>query len=230
MTEDELIRNYPRLWHMAHDGAWPSIRDQGLMSVAALLDTYGVVGAERHRLLSMYRPASVRLTRPGLPDAVVRDQKPMPDSRLARCLQDGLTPSQWYELLNGRTFFWLSTARVRSLLRARTYRDQPQTVLTLDTATLVAAHRERIWLSPINSGSALFVPQPRGLATFQRIDAFPFRQRQQTRAPANNVVELVVDGGVPDVARHVLAVHSLQGGEITSVIWRSPRATPDDHP
>jgi hypothetical protein len=230
LTEDELILRYPRLWHMAHHGGWPSIRDHGLMSVAALLDAYGVAAAERRLIQSVRRPALVRLSRPGLPDAVVRDQKPMSDRKLVLCLQDGLTPSQWFELLNSRVFFWLSPARVWSLLRARAYRDQPQTVLTLDTAGLVAAHRERIWLSPINSGSTLFVPQPRGLTTFQRIADFPFEAREATRSLADNVVELVVDHAVPDIAQHVLAVHCVQAGGIVSEIWRSPRATAEDHP
>lgn len=231
MTEEELVATYPRLWHMAHDGSWPAIRDNGLMSAAALLDAYGVVGGRRHELNAGHRPQSVPLAKTGLPGAVLRDQKPMRDGALEKCLEDGLTPADWYRLLNSRTFFWLARSRVWSLLRARAYRDLPQTVLTVDTASLVAAHGARIWLSPINSGATLYNPQPRGLRTFKRIADFPFHERAKTRRrPEQNVVELVVDHSVPDIADHVLAVHRVRNDSILSEIWRSSRATDKDHP
>jgi hypothetical protein len=229
MTEEELIATYPRLYHMAHDGAWPAIEQHGLLSASALLDLYGVDGERRFALESQRRPESVELQRQGLMGAVIRDQKPMRDHLLARCLQDGLTPQEWYKILNSRSFFWLSSERIWRLLRARAYREQPQTVLTIDTAGLLAAHRESIWLTPINSGSTLFNPQPRGNDTFRRIADFPFKERSKRRKE-DNVVELVVDHSVPDVAAHVLAVHRVQDDRIVEEIWRSDRATPTDRP
>jgi hypothetical protein len=65
-------------------------------------------------------------------------------------------PEQWFETLNARVFFWLSRKRLRKLLNARAYRARPQTVLTLDTASLVDANRDRIRLSPINSGATIY--------------------------------------------------------------------------
>lgn len=230
MTEAELVASYPRLWHMAHRGSWPSIRDRGLMSVSAILDAYGVTGAQRLALESTHRPESVTLTKAGLPSVVLRDQKPMSGGRLEGCLDDGISSRQWYELLNSRTFFWLSPSRIWSLLRARAYRETTQTVLTIDTASLVAKHSQNIWLSPINSGSALFKPQRRGLMTFQRIADFPFDDRRAKRRPEDAIVELVVDHSVQDIADHVLAVHAVCGTTILSEIWRSPRSSAADHP
>ena len=230
MTEDELVATYPRLWHMAHDGAWPAIRDYGLMSAAALAHVYDIDDAGRDSLLRSRRPESVPLARDGLPGAVLRDQKPMRDAALEGCLQDGVTPAQWYELLNSRSFFWLSRDRIWRLLRARAYRSMPQTVLTIDTRGLVAAHSERIWLSPINSGSTLFKPQPRGCSTFVRVTDFPFHERAISRDPEDNVVELVVEHSVPDMADHVLAVHRVRDDQIIGEIWRGDRAGLDDHP
>jgi hypothetical protein len=230
LTEEELVKTYPRLWHMAHDGAWPAIRDHGLMSSAALLDAYGVAGDERTGLIGERRPESVPLVRRGLPGAVLRDQKPMHDAALERCLDDGLTPADWYELLNSRSFFWLSRDRIWGLLRARAYREKPQTVLTLDTQGIVSAHRDRIWLSPINSGSTLFKAQRRGRATFARICDFPFQARAATRSPAKNVVELLVEHSVPNVRDHVLAVHRVRDQEIVAEVWRRPLAEDNDRP
>lgn len=230
VTEDELIKRYPRLWHMTHSGAWPNIRDRGLLSAAVLLDDYGVKGDRRDLLLSSRRPYSVPLKAEGRPSTILRDQKPIDEGKLANCLDDDLTPRDWYEFLNSRTFFWLSRSRIWSLLRAKAYRNAPQTVLTLSTARLVTAHRQRIWLSPINSGATLFKPQRRGHATFRRISDFPFAERSQTRSDDRNVVELVVDHSVPDVANHVLAVHEVSKDGILAEIWRGPDSGVDDRP
>lgn len=230
MTEDDLIAHYPRLWHMAHQGAWPAIYERGLMSVSVLLDDYAVEKEEKTRLFRTHRPECFPLSHPERKGAVIRDQKPMADSALEKCLQDGLTPTDWYCLLNSYSFFWLSRERIWRLLKARAYRDQPQTVLTLDSAGLVAAYRDKIRLSPINSGSTLFKPQPRGHATFKSIQDFPFHDRASTRRPENNVVELLVEHSVPNVSDYVLAVHEVMNDQIVSEIWRSPHAGNDDKP
>lgn len=227
MTEEELVNIYPRLYHMAHDGAWPAIQTHGLLSATALLDLYEVKGRARYELESQHRPESVRLQAEGLPGAVIRDQKPMGDSRLRTCLKDGLTPKDWYEFLNARSFFWLSGARIWRLLKARAYRGLPQTVLTVDTAGLVATYRDRVRLSPINSGATLFNPQPRGKETFMPIADFPFHERRP-RPNADNVVELVVEYSVPDVAKYVRAVHRVEGQRVLGLVWRGDRATESD--
>ena len=204
---------------MAEDGSWDSIREQGLLSTSALLDLYRVYGARRAELESCAVAESVSICRAGLPDAVIRDQKPMSDEALARCLLDGITPAQWYEKLNKRTFFWLSRERLHRLLRANAYRNQPQIVLTLDTRSLVAAHRHQIELSPINSGSTLFNPQPRGHDTFLPINEYPFERWRQRRPLIDAVAELTVLYGVPDVEQHVIAVHRVVN-EVPQELWR----------
>ena len=47
MKEADLLEHYPRLWHMAEDGSFKSIRKNGLLSTTALLDLYGISGEER---------------------------------------------------------------------------------------------------------------------------------------------------------------------------------------
>jgi hypothetical protein len=160
---------------------------------------------------------------------VIRDQKPMSDAALTKCLLDGLTPAQWYEKLNKRTFFWLSKKSLCNLLGAKAYRNKPQIVLTLDTCSLVAAHRNRIELSPINSGST-YNPVPRGLATFLPIEDYPFEYwRRKRRSLTKAIAELVVLDSVPDVALHVISVHRV-AKETKQEIWRRPRLEPEDGP
>jgi hypothetical protein len=213
VTEAELILTFPRLWHMAEDGSWPSIRANGLLSTAALLKLYGVTGEQRAQILTRRRPASVTISRDGLPDAVIRDQKPMSHTALSQCLVGQVTPSQWYEILNAEVFFWVTEDRVDRLLGAKAYRSSAHTVLTLDTESLVAAHRERILLSPINSGSTIMKPQPRGTDTFRSIAEYPFAGwRKRRRSAKKAVAELVVRNAVPDVLKHLISVHRVSNG------------------
>ena len=208
MTDAEFAARYPRLHHMADDGSWPSIRAHGLLSAVALCELYGVAESRRATLLTARRPQAVHLAAPALPGAVLRDQSPMTDGKLRVCLEDGLSPAQWYAVLNARVFFWLDRARLTRLLGARAYRRRAHLVITLDTGSLLAAHSARVRLSPINSGSTLFVPQMRGLATFRCIGDHP------ASAPA---IELTVEDGVPDVAAHVVRLERWSDGEAETV-------------
>jgi hypothetical protein len=229
LKEGDLFTHFPRLWHMAEDGSWDSIRRHGLLSTSALLDLYEVDGERRLALEAQRRPDSVPISGEGLPDAVIRDQKPMRTSALAKCLVGGVTPEEWFRLLNERVFFWLSRDRLRGLLNARAYRGRPQIVLTLDTASVVAAHRPRIELSPINSGATIYNPQPRGRNTFLPIGDYPFDERRKTRTIAKAVVELVVCDGLPDIMDHLVAVHRINGGD-RQELWRRAAADPADGP
>jgi hypothetical protein len=229
LNEADLIANFPRIWHMAEDGSWDSIRRHGLLSTSALLDLYGVDGDRRLALEAQRRPDSVSISVEGLPNAVIRDQKPMTESALRKCLNGGITPEDWFRLLNGRVFFWLSRERLRGLLNARAYRGRPQTVLTVDAASLIGAHRPRIDLSPINSGATIYNPQPRGRNTFLPIVDYPFDERRKTRTTSASVVELVVRGGVPDIIDHLIAVHRISGCT-RKELWRRAGTDPTDGP
>lgn len=217
MTEDELLRRHPAIWHMAADGSWPSIRDNGLLSVTRLLDLYGVAGAARAPVESERRPRSVTLTGDGLPPAVVRDNKPMTDAGLQKCLQDGMTPKDWYELLNRKSFFWVDRERLDRLLLARAYVSQPQTVLKIDTKALLGRHRADVRLCRINSGQTMWVPADRGNSTFRTIGDFPDGQGRIGTKVRPAVVELVVEGGVPNVAGLVLGVERVYQGKATAL-------------
>jgi len=229
VNEAELIRHFPRLWHMAEDGSFESIRIHGLLSTSSLLDLYGVDRDERAALESSRRPESVVITREGLPNAIVRDQKPMTESALKKCLAKDVTPKQWFEMLNERAFFWLSRERLRGLLGARAYRGRPQTVLTVNTASLLNAHRDRIELSPLNSGATIYNPQPRGRDTFLPVADYPFDDRRKTRPVDKSIVELVVRAGVPDIANHLIAAHRIDKG-VQQELWRRPGTAADDGP
>ncbi len=152
---------------------------------------------------------------------MVRDQKPMDDAGLRRCLRDGLTPSDWYRLLNDRVFFWLTRKRLHGLLKAKPYRELEHDVLELDTAALVSAHQTRITLSPINSGATKPFPAARGRDTFLPISDYPYADWRTRRAAGERVVELSVVGGVRDVERFVRRATTMRGEEVVRVLFEA---------
>lgn len=209
MQVDKLVARYPRLFHMAERHAWPSIRNRGLLSTAAVLDLFGVEGARRFELQSTHRPEKVAVGA-GAEQIVLRDQKPMEIGRLATALINGVTPQQWYETINTKVFFWVQEERLLGLLNARPYRKLEHDVLVIDTASLVAAHEKEIWLCHMNSGNTFPFAHERDLSAFQRIARYPTRS---TGAPTKEAVELVVDYRILDIAKHVIEVRRMKAKE-----------------
>jgi len=216
---EEVLSDCPTLYHMAEDGSWPSIRQRGLLSTTALLDLYGIAGAPRLEIEERRRPASVQLRSAELPSAVVRDQLPMDDVGLRRCLPPHLVPADWYRLLNKKVFFWLTRDRLIRLLTADAYRDRPHTVIEISARALVEAHCERIWFCPMNSGCTKPFPHPRDENTFRRIAEYSYDYWHKRRAPGERVVELAVDYSVPDLANFVTRVTRSRGCHQLDIIF-----------
>jgi len=76
----------------------------------------------------------------------------MPPAALARALDDGLGPSDWYALLNGFVFLWPDRERMDRQRRACGKR--PQVVLTFDGAALLDRFAAEAFVSPITAGNA----------------------------------------------------------------------------
>lgn len=211
---EQLLTANPLLYHMAERGAWEGIKQNGLLSTSALLDLYGVRGKARFALESARRNEIETLLAPGLPVARLRDQRAMDDAGLKRCLQDDMTPRQWYECLNAKVFFWLTKDRLDRLADAQHYHQGEREVLVLDSCRVVAAYRDAVWLCPMNSGATKPFAHPRGPTTFLRIDDHPCEKP---------VVELCIDGGIADVECFVERVYVLPAKH-----WQAPQLRQDE--
>lgn len=222
MTEEELgevIAHCPTLFHMAERRSWDSIRERGLLSTSALLDLYGVSGQERQAIESQRRPTSVPLDADDLPQAIVRDQIPMDDARLRQCLPADITPTDWYEMLNTKVFFWLTRNRLHRLTGGRAYRNTSHDVIEVDTKSLVEAHRDRIWFCPMNSGNTRPFPHPRDKSTFSRINDYPYSVWRKKRVRGERIVELAIDYSVPDLIEHVTRVVVMRGTVVEQELY-----------
>src|SRR5262245_7523373 len=99
-TIDEFVEAFPTGYHMAEPGSWDGIRKHGLLSTSSLLDMFEVPEPQRNELEARRRPQSVQIHHPRFGTAVLRDQKPLSESKLAKCLTGGVTAEQWIRLLN----------------------------------------------------------------------------------------------------------------------------------
>jgi len=214
MLLEKLFEMYPKLYHMAEAGTWESIQKRGLLSASAVLDLYKLERHQRSAYEVEHRREMLSVP-PGQPDQIVlRDQRPMPPERLRQALTDGTTPEQWYQLINGKVFFWAEHHRLLRLLNA--YGRNEHDVLILDTRSLVTAHLENIWICHMNSGNTLPIPHHRGVHIFKRIRDYPTKKNGK---PVKAVVEVLVDCGVPDVAEHTLEVLRMQRDQVIRQIW-----------
>lgn len=139
----------------------------------------------------------------------------MPPNRLVQALPDGLTTEWWYQFINSKVFFWVSPERLGRLLRS--YGASEHDVLRVDTASLLNVHFARTWLCHMNSGNTLPIPHYRDETIFKRIPDYPVNG---AGTPLKEVVELVVDYSVPDIANHVVDVTRVKGDVELGVIWK----------
>ncbi len=207
---------------MADVTSWPSISKHGLLSTTALLDLFEINGNQRQAIESCHRPLSVEITHPKHGTAVIRDQIPMRESALRKCLQ-GCSPQQWYEFLNRKVFFWVTEERVQTLLKARAYRSNDHLVITVNSSQLLAQHGERTLLSPINSGSTIYRPVQRSLSTFKTLVEYPYAERRKLRGTAHAIAETAIDYSVPNLTAFVERVERRRGDRVLETIYPKKR-------
>ena len=223
MNLNQLVSLYPRLYHMAQEGSWSSISRYGLMTTSQLADASSAPGDLRAAITGQRRPKSVTIECAALGTVVIRDQAPLREQFLTDSLDGGMTVEQWLEILNNRVFFWLHPRRLAELLNARRYRGHAHDVIVVDTASLVAAHGERVRLSPINSGATLYPNAPqRGARTFVPIAEYPYEDRR-SRGIQGAIAELAVIDGVPDILHHAVRVERRQQDRVVSVLYQADR-------
>lgn len=201
------------IYHLAEEANLRSIQENGLLSTTKLIAAAPLSDADRRSLEREQRRAHTELAS----GVQIRDQRPMPPNALQRCLV-GLTPADWYGLVNARVFFWLDPGRLNRQRAA--CQSRPQVVLAIDTARIIAAYAEQVEVTPINTGNACRKPAVRGAATFvpyttwlksgweSETKALDVPSRRRSHPPA----ELTVRDAVPDIVRFVIGEFKLPIG------------------
>ncbi len=200
-----------RIFHLADAENWPLIQRDGLRNTSELIEQAGLSEREA-QVFRSYRPHMMRLPS----GAIIRDQRPMPPSSLLRCLQDGLTPQDWYDLVNSKVFFWIDAGRL--LRHAAACAPRPQILVTVDARRLFECYAERAFVTAFNVGNARRRPAPRSQASF-----VPWRTwlssrwasevlpGHRMRPPSHPPAELAVGGSIPNFGEFVIEARSIAG-------------------
>jgi hypothetical protein len=208
MKSSDLVARYPRVFHAASAVAWPSIQQHGLLSTVRLLDLFGVDRVERHELLTRTRREPTRLEAPGLPPAVIRDQKPM--KFVAEKIEPGYSLVDFLMAINSRVFFWATRDRLDRLRNARQYRDDAQVLLHIDTRGLVDRYEQQIGLCRFNSGAITQRNHPvRSHVSWVPISRYPYEEYRRRYGGQRALAEVTVLESVPDVLELTVDVEHL---------------------
>ena len=168
---ERFAARYPTVWHVIEaEGAGPWLSATGLLPAASLLGLAGL--ATDHANRDDFRPLALGEDRV----AVLRPQL-MADHRLAPTLAGSFAgrPGAWRAHINAHVFFWTEPRRRDAFLRAclrwrsrgrAAHASAPPVVLALDTAALLARHRQSAFFARINTGSTV-----RGGARVRRDEA-----------------------------------------------------------
>ena len=200
MTPDAFAARHRFLYHLTAPDAVPRIRAHGLLTAAQAVARHaperpGLLGRrERHVPL----PGGVTLS----------DNAPLSLTKLAACLDDGLTPDDWLAMLNDRVYFHVRPRDWAGFVRSRARKGHPTVVTTFDAASLLAAHLPRAEIAPINTGATVHAPARRGRATFAPLDGLDWDRWRRSRGNArpDTVKEVAVRGGVPNAGAHLADV------------------------
>ena len=204
MTPQDLATLHPKLYHVTEPDAWPTIERHGLLSTHAALDLFAVNASMRKQLTENCRPDTVSIEHPQHGRIVINDNKPMSANALQKCLDDGLMPKDWLQILNQRVFFWSSENGLNRLLGAKMNQNRRRLVLVIDTLKLATAYVDQMELCPINSGSTIRKPARRGLETFTPLTDLSYKAWQRKRGKRDKILEVTITDGVPNAKEYVI--------------------------
>jgi hypothetical protein len=174
------------------------------------METANTIGSSRE---GQRRSKSEEITHPKRGRALLREQIPLNEKKLANALQDGLTPRDWYYVLNRKVFFWGPESRLGILRGAREYEAHRQTIIVVDSAQLIGRYADHILLCHMNSGATQPMAFPRGRDTFRSIDSDPLVERKRKYGAKGAVAEVTVDYAVTGIAKFVIEAYEIGGGK-----------------
>ena len=212
-TQEEIIAAHPFLYHMTEAEAWGSIQCHGLLSTKALLELFEVDEERRTAIGSDYRKRREVIQHANHGEATIREQTPMPPRKLDLALTD-MNHTEWYQLVNGKVFFWSTEDRLMKFLGAKANHNRPHDVLKVCTRSLVEQPEATIKLSHMNSGTVRDIRHKRGSHTFQTIADYRCTKRTECFA------ELAVDGCVSNIEQHTLSVDRWIGKNRQKNLWQ----------
>lgn len=164
---DLLAQNRPFLYHLtARMNVASIINSRCLFSASLLLEHSDE--PEPKSFLRARRPQHVIIKIKG-ESIQIRDQRPLSEKALSKCLDPDSKPADYYELLNNRVFLWPTIQRLQR--HYQRYKDEKPVLFRFSTHQILSLN-PRVEFSRLNSGATRAnsylggVPPRRGRGTF----------------------------------------------------------------
>ena len=107
---------------------------------------------------------------------MIRDQGPISEKALSKCLTNGIQVGDFLKHLNDRVFFWPNLSRLR--IHYGRYELEQPSIIRLRSEDVIALNEERLRLCQWNSGATRPIPYydgkppPRGIESFMKVEDF----------------------------------------------------------
>ncbi|MFB9841106.1 DUF7002 family protein [Mucilaginibacter ginsenosidivorans] len=199
MNIDRFITLRPYLYHLTDRDNLPLILEYGkLLSTKKIIELSG--NAAYVHINTARRSTHKKIV---IGDRVfsIRDQKPISEKNLVKCLTDGWDCARFYDHLNDRVFMWSKPEYLNN--HYKTYEHEGPIILRFNTDSILAAN-PHVKFCRLNSGATRSsshhngAPPPRGIDTFQPAETFDFLPSQVKEVTFENECILTGDIYVSD--------------------------------
>jgi hypothetical protein len=169
MEIEKFILKNEFLYHLTDVRNWNIIKDTGvLFSAKTIVDLSNLDEEDKIRILHTRRPEHQSILSDGIL-YYLRDQRPISETNLIKCLTEGWTIADFIYLLNSKIFFWPNLSRLWSHY-ARYSKENP-IILKVSTRSMLLLN-ENAECCRLNSGATRSnsyldgAPPKRGEGTF----------------------------------------------------------------
>jgi len=177
MDIEKFINKNEFIYHLTDNRNWNTIReDRLLLSAESIVNRSNLDVEEKASILNNRRPFHKMVIIDG-ESYFLRDQKPISEKNLNKCLTEGWTSANFIFLLNSRIFFWPNLKRLWS--HYNRYSNENPIILKVPTRVLLEIN-DQAEFCRLNSGATRSnsylngAPPSRGEGTFLVAHSFPF--------------------------------------------------------
>jgi hypothetical protein len=192
---EQLAKRFPNVWHVTFAGGWHGIQSHGLLRTIDVAP----LGCEE------LRPEVTRVEAPDGLHITLRNQlrsriDPTPSL-------DGVTPSEWWRLVNSRVYFFCRQSHADELVESCLRQNLVQEVIKLRTRSALEFVADNVEVTTVNVGVFPRTKGPsRGPNNFVPLGEYPV-------ADAAKIREITVAARVPLPSSAITSVvrHDLDG-------------------
>ncbi len=205
MNLEDFINRTDFVYHLTSAQNLTNILSMGkLLSAKEIIANSDLARNERTQVLKGRRPLHFPIRLNGV-ECLLRDQRPISEKALQKCLTDGWVVGDFIESLNSRVFFWPTLKRLQ--IHYNRYQQENPKIIKVPTRELIALNSRALRFCHLNSGATRChpkwkgAPPPRGQDTFRRpaeCEYLPAQVAEVTFSDACILPQQIYTGNSPD--------------------------------